>query len=750
MHQNSYCFKHVNVYYSFQGGIHDVLQVLLFSLLFSLLWVAAAFSNNNKYVDIRIDKGEEHEVRFTSGKTIYVEGLVNGQWAGRYWAADGRISFPYWKWLSPAFKIGIKQYPSDTTTTMVTNGWQWISSEEISDVTKGARHFIVSLENSSAQLRLRIHTKISDVPVLVRWLEISNSSDKPIAIMEICPWSSRLWDAPPCKMNGPYSISSSFPWMSFSWKTLQDGITTIENQYANGYEDPFFMARSEYGGEYFICHLEWTANYRIKFQCEKNPDKPNAGIVFEMGPRAKDALRVISAGETITTPKIHLGHIAGTLDEAVQAMHEHIRRFVLPPRETAKAWRIQYNTPGDQGYFTGDLFNEENIKKCINVAAEIGSELFLLDCPWYDNYGEWVPSPTRFPNGIRHLVEYSHTKGMLFGLQTEVEGGRCDWSKSTVHREHPEWFADQNIMKLYQKEPAEYMEKELRRVIDTYGPDLYRNEFIPDKSKLYDTKDSPFYITDWMSEEREGFQESCFWRYYENWSDIWINLKKRYLGLILQQCANCGTREDLGTVSLFDETNTSEGPPQTMIGLLAGKTLCIPPEIIEVGYGTAKERGPLDTYLRVNYTLAMPQHVTGIAPTVEEMSPIVREQCLHYAEIYKNFVRPILPVSRVFHHSPSFLTGESPWEDPWFAMEYASPDGNRAWATIVHRSPSPSNDYLLKPRGLRRDRDYQVTYDSTGEKITRSGLTLVENGINLRLESVMSSELLIFEAVSGP
>jgi alpha-galactosidase len=279
---------------------------------------------------------------------------------------------------------------------------------------------------------------------------------------------------------------------------------------------------------------------------------------------------------------------------------------------------------------------------------------------------------------------------------------------------------------------------------------LYRNEFIPNTSLLYDTKDSAFYVTDWMSEEREGFKESSFWRYYENWAKVWKGLRNLFPQVILQQCANCGTREDIGTFELFDETNTSEGPPQTMIGLLAGKTLCIPPEVIEMGYGTAKERGPLDTYLRVNYTLAMPQHVTGIAPSLEELPPVVRDQCRHYAEIYKTFIRPILPVSRVFHHNPSFLTGANPWEDPWFAMEYASPSGERGWATIVHRAfSSGSVDYLFKPRGLKRSSSYKVTFDSTGEQVLLSGNDLIEKGILLHLESVMSSELLLFETAAG-
>ncbi|MBI2844835.1 MAG: hypothetical protein HYX78_15690 [Armatimonadetes bacterium] len=77
------------------------------------------------------------------------------------------------------------------------------------------------------------------------------------------------------------------------------------------------------------------------------------GLSFRIGPEARDALRVIAPGETITTPAVRLGHIRGTLDDAVQTMHEHIRRSVLPKPNSERAYRIQCGVPGDQGHYTG-------------------------------------------------------------------------------------------------------------------------------------------------------------------------------------------------------------------------------------------------------------------------------------------------------------------------------------------------------------------------------------------------------------
>ncbi len=55
------------------------------------------------------------------------------------------------------------------------------------------------------------------------------------------------------------------------------------------------------------------------------------GLTFKIGPISTHVLRVVDPGETIATPAVHLAHVKGDFDATVQAMHNHIRRSVLPP-----------------------------------------------------------------------------------------------------------------------------------------------------------------------------------------------------------------------------------------------------------------------------------------------------------------------------------------------------------------------------------------------------------------------------------
>lgn len=91
----------------------------------------------------------------------------------------------------------------------------------------------------------------------------------------------------------------------------------------------------------------------------------------------------------------------------------------------------------------------------------------------------------------------------------------------------------------------------------------------------------------------------------------------------------------------------------------------------------------LDSILRLTFSLANPGLFSSIVPPcVDALSPWCRERFLHYGAIYKEFIRPLLPTCKVYHHEPVNCSGgvES---GPWFAMEYAAPDRSQGWALVV-------------------------------------------------------------------
>lgn len=704
-----------------------------------------------------------HQVRYVSGEVVHVEELVGNRWVGRSWRNDGQIK-PNEGWDENAFEVRIKTGPqTEDPGKLLTNGWQWLSASELPRTQRGSLHFLVQLSNSLLPVKVGVHTLLDGTPVLTRWLEITNTSDESMALTGLSPWSGCLWSGDATVSLG-HSLRREVPWEGwFGWTPLTPGpnivkITSpgpdvIRNDTDRLWDDPYFVLRNESREEYFFGELAWPANYFMEFRTDD-------GVTFKIGPTAVKALRVIAPGEMIKTPAVHLGYVKGDFDSAVQVMHEHIRRSVLPTRDLERSYKIQYLIPEDWSMtvYRGDEFNETNMKKCMDVAAAVGIEAFILDGPMWDSaYGNWlVPNTKSFPNGLAPLADYAHKRRLLFGLYAETEGGRDGfsesdgasiggWKQSEIYKEHPEWFPSMNL-NLAIPEAASYLESEISKMIDLYKLDLYRHDqngivfFPPGPGSGQTLRD-------------RRFIESNYWRHYEALYTVFANIHARYPNLILQQAAAGNFRLDLGTVGAFHEQFTSDRASMPYVyRMLSGMSVYLPPETLVNSNGMAypKDLPDIDTTLRGAYTLGnTPMIFNAILPkSVEELKPEVREKFLHYANLYKSFIRPLLPTCEVYHHAPVNGTGgvES---GSWFAMEFTSPDRSKGWATIIHLSKTEPEVYVFKPKGLDGRRKYAVTFDSTGRTTLFDGSDLMRDGLAIRPEASQASELLLWKAIDA-
>ena len=705
--------------------------------------------------EITVSKTPEgRDIRYVSGRTVYVEGLVKGRWVAHYWDMNGAVRAPGEHQDENAFEIQIKGTPTPPTMPgkLLSQGWQWVSASDLPTTHAGSRHFVVELLNSESPIRVKLHTLVDGTPVLDRWLELTNTSSKPVALTGLCPWSGQLWPAGSSFTLG-HSIRWEFTWEVggwegwFGWTALQPGTNVAEQTHGLAYDDPYFFLQNQSRGEYFMGELAWPANYRMEFQNSQ-------GLSFKIGPTAINALRVIAPGETITTPSVHLGCIQGDFDAAVQAMHTHIRRSVLPSRDPDRAYRIQYLMPEDQPItvYRGDAYNEANMKKCMDVAAVTGMELFILDGPmWGSAYGNWlVPNQKRFPNGLAPLVEYAHQKGLLFGLYVEPEGGRDGytrgmdgatigpWSESQVFKDHPNWFVQpRSVLNLSIPAAAQYMDAVVKQVIDHYKLDLYRHDF-----------NGPL-LGQGSETLRDGFVECDYWRHYDALYSAFRDAHRRYPHVVLQQASGGGTRLELDTASVFDEHFSSDRQNMPHVyRMLSGLSVYEPPEIFVGANGMAwpKDRPDLDTTLRGAYALGnTPVIFNAILPkSTDELTPAMREKFLHYANLYKTFIRPALPTCKVYHFAPVNATGGVESGD-WFAMEFAAPDRQKAWAAIIRLARTELGSYVLKPKGLDPQKMYRVTFDNSGRTELVAGSSLMENGLAIQPGVDRESELLLFE-----
>lgn len=750
-----------------------------------LFLMASARAFTAGYTNIAVLGGDTHDIRFTSGNAIYVEGLVQGVWSGRYWNAGGRINVPYELSADQAFELRSGDLD-------LTSGWNWVQAHEEPRMSNGSRHFVVELSSTKTTVTVFVHTVLDGTPIIQRWLEIKNTGSKPLGLSTVDPWTGRLWKTPyyfeknspadkPVFTLGAFT-RNTHGWEGWlEWKPLKEStagsdpevrhyectpagcsslagsLADVESHVGHGFKAPFFVVRNGIAGEYFIGDLAWSANWDLSFYSKNerfdvHEDGPGqyASLWFKAGPSLGAGWssypplyqRVLAAGESVTTPAVHLGPVQGDLDAAVQAMHDHVRESVEPPRDPKRAYLIQYAVPGDQGYIARSFgvlagMNEKNIYEQIDLAHALGAQLFIVDAGWWDNYGEWTAAPARFPHGLAPIADYIHEHGMLFGLYNEVQGGRGNWTHSAMYKEHPGWFIPPYaLVDMTNPQAVDFIHEQIRKMVRDDKIDLFRLDY------------NPGYDFGMGQHIRDGLMENDYWRYYDATYRLFEQVKKEFPELILQQAAAGGGRNDVGFVGRFDEQYTTDGldMPEVLQNL-SGQTLNLPIEMLATAFGIPRHspnRGHLDTHLRVTFTLGTPW-LAPVAPSLKDVSPEILEKYRHYAGLYKNFIRPLLPTCKIYHHAP-VNAQDGVDESPWFAMEFASPDRTKGWATLVKLYTGP-DWYVFKPRGLDPAKNYKVTIDSLRTETVVSGFELATRGLPVRLESPEDSELLLFEAI---
>jgi alpha-galactosidase len=739
--------------------------IYCFLLLHSVLFAATAPELSPRSAVIRT--GPVPGVRFNSGLTVCDEELRHGRWVSRYWESSGQIvadiqieaesqqmdALPV-----DAFKLEIEGQELSGT-------WKWVGASRSETKNRNDLLVTVELESSVRPIRVKVQTLLGGGPVMVRWLEVRNTADRPTAISNVSPWSGQLWHTPnfaekllPDSENVydvGYAQYSNWGYEG-AWRfdpVINETKIISGERGKSGWGHPTFFARNNATGEWFAASLAWSGNWKIRVtsKVEKSPversdsvDRPvnEARLFFDMGPSSVDpALRVIDPGETVKTPETHILCVKSDVDHVIQALLTHVRRDVLPPPPSEHVFDVEAN---HRGYIV-DHETEAGIEREIDMAADIGAETFLIDAGWYgpepnlwyQNVGDWYAGAW-LPNDIQPIREYARKKGLRFGLWVEIEGAGA---ASKLRKDHPDWIltrdgqpiANGRHLDVGNPVVAKWMESEIARIITKYDLDVFRIDY-----NMSTEEDG--------NQVREGFVENSSWRHVENLYAMFDRLRLQFPHVIFQNCAGGGGRLDWGILHRFDNTELSDwmrGPRGVKI--LNGMTWLLPPEILLRTFGTEVPDlagdGDIDYQMR-QVEMSLPIF-RGIAPSPAELNPILRNKIRAGVDLYKNELRPILRDSMVYHHTP--LT---PYfnESPWLVLEYAAPDKRRSVATLFRTSSLEDPVYHFMPRGLDSTVTYKVTFENRSETVELSGLQLMKEGIPVRLETTGTSEMLLFES----
>ena len=720
-----------------------------------------AQSSNGKYWNALIRTSPVPGVRFISGLMVCDEELYNGRWVNRYWTSTGQIKPDFHLDGQSALRSALPfdSFDLGIEGQNLAGSWKWIKAEQKPVTNPDGLLVTVELQSSARPISIKMNTLLNGGPVMVRWIEISNTGTKPTAITRVSPWSGIVWDTSGYReriagSETPFEVATTKyqDWGhegAWIFNPASNGTVSLQGTRGkSGWGHPTFFARNLATGEWFVASLAWSGNWAMNVTGATTATGPNedardnARLFFDLGPAAADpVLRVMEAHETVRSAETHVLLMRADLDAVIQTLHDHVRHDILPPPVPGREYQVESN---HRGYIV-DHESEEGLKREIDIAAGVGADEFLIDAGWYgpepnrwaQNVGDWYPGAW-LPNDLMPVREYARKKGLLFGLWVEIEG---IGSASKLRQQHPDWVLTRNGQPVGKGRQLDYAnpavvawaESEIARIIQKYDLDMFRID--------YNTT-----VEEGGNRMYEGFLENTEWRHVEALYGIFDRVRARFPKVIFQNCAGGGGRLDYGIMRRFQNTELSDWlrAPRGL-KILNGMTWVLPPEILLRTFGTEsdglEEDGDIDLQLRT--TMLSRPIFRGISPSLEELNPLLATKIRNSIAEFKSTVRPIMVNSRVYHHTPLLPMMEP---SPWVVLEYATANQNSAVVGLFRTSQAGDPVYRFFPRGLNLSRKYQVKFGNSGQTIEMEGNRLLQEGIPVRLSEDLTSEMLILHA----
>ncbi len=642
--------------------------------------------------------------------------------------------------------------------------WEYLGTEQIKDENKLTVR--VKLRHKLRPVSVSVCTLLDGAPVFSRWLEIENLADHSSALGKMAVlsggmettkrWRNHVKDP---SLQSPYRLGyfkytshmhegmfrqMNLPCDSFSFGSRYD---------RTRYRHPFFVLENRAKGTTFIGQLAYSGGYRFHFDVNhENFDAPQqhdeCALAFKAELEALSPLRVLKAGEKITTPELLIGMVNGDLDEAVNGMHAHVRRSVMYPQPRGRGCWIE--TAGG-----GDI---ERVKIMVARADALGYDNFYIDAGWDYPKGQdalamtgtWQVDQERYPNGIRELRDYCHSKGLLLGLWMEPERiGSHSPAVETHGHLLTRAYTDTNIgghpvrgvgglVDMARPEGAKWVEDEMVKMIEETGLDMFRLDFNHryNAPHAYNLKD--------------GFLENCDYGYNEAFYGIMQRLRVRFPNVIFENCASGGGRTDLGAVKYFSHTWVTDNPVNPRaFDITNGMTMCLPPELIDrlVTTMEAYSMGELDFQLRqMLFVRPTAHHGTGCGPNPLDAAEnhVQQARFKHFLDLYKNFVTPFISDSKIYHHTPA-LDGEDPCG--FGVLEMVAEDSSRAMLGVFRLADCCDEDITVFFKGIDAGKTYNVVFDNMGEQCVMNGSQLKYKGLTILKNASLTSELILLTAI---
>ncbi|HLJ48886.1 MAG TPA: alpha-galactosidase [Bryobacteraceae bacterium] len=607
------------------------------------------------------------------------------------------------------------------------NGDRDLVLHYVSHHIEGARLDIV-LKDIRDDIEATLHYRVyPDTGVISRSATIRNRTPARLTIESA---QSAAWCLPPGEgyrltyLTGRWAAETQI-----NREPIHEGQKVFESRtgHTGHNANPWFAidtgAADEEHGSVWFGALAWSGNWR--FTVEQTPYRQ---VRVTGGFNTFDFAYPLNPGESLDTPEFVAGFSPDGFGGASRLLHRFERQDIAPGGLTSRVRPVLYNS----WEATEFRVNEPGQSQLAEKAARLGVELFVMDDGWFgarnDDHaglGDWVVNPTKFPNGLKPLIDRVNQLGMDFGLWVEPEMVNPD---SNLYRAHPDWvlnfpgrprseLRNQLVLNLARNDVKEY----IFNVLDKLASENNIRYFKWDMNRI-------FAEPGWPDQPPAG-QRKMWVQYVLNLYDIIDRLRARHPKLEIESCSGGGGRVDLGILKRVEEVWTSDNTEAfDRIKIQQGFSQAYAAKFMSAWVTDVPNMNGRSTPLQYRFLVAM-QGALGIGANLNKWSPDDAALATRMIAQYKR-IRNTVQLGDLYR------LGD--------ATEYVSSDGKQA-ALFAFRHSQQYNTAFPTIHLQALDPKAVYTVELPGSKLTLSGAYLMQSGLNLKLKGDYDSALVILE-----
>ena len=520
------------------------------------------------------------------------------------------------------------------------------------------------------------------------------------------------------RVNRAYSFAFSLP--NRDWKAtfiaggagaeahvkstiLDRGVFTLDSKRGNSSAsvNPFMAvgreATTENEGEAYGINIIYSGSHAIT--AERTP----MGLVrLTGGLSGFDFSWKLEPGEAFQTPEAVLAYSDEGYSGMSRQFHDIYRSALIPERFVKKSRPIVINN----WEATRFKFTMEKLRSIVSTVAGTGIDTFVLDDGWFgkrnddtNSLGDWFVNEQKMEGTLKDLIDFTHSKGMRFGLWFEPEMISRD---SDLFRAHPDWAM--------QTPDEDALEARRQLMLDLTRVEV--REYIADViNKIIRENEIDYVKWDCNRDLAEGYslalpadrQKETFHRQILGLYDLFDRIVNANPDIIFEGCSSGGSRFDAGVLYYFPQIWTSDqtdAPARAKIQY--GTSFCYPfsamsCHITESPNRRAKHVTKLYARAALAHMGATGYELDTTKMTEEEIAEIPSQIAAYKADEDLVFNGDIYRLASPFGDSN------------YFAIQVVSPDKKKAKLTVMKMNEAFNEPEMrIFPKGLDEDAVYEV------------------------------------------